>query len=286
MRSRKALADGVLLHGHEVVQQSRQDVEGDGPRLDPAGGAVAQGRARGQVQDPAGLERVVHHRRCGRRAADDARRGRQGLDDAGHPGRQPTAAHRHVDRGQVVDLVQQLERERALAADDGGIVVGRDEGGRALGRQRASLQLALDAVRAVDPDAATQPLDGREFTGVGVVGDDDERLCADDARGIRHGGAVIAGGGRDDASLQLARRERQHLVQRAPHLERAGVLQVLALEHHRGAELPGQADRRHRRRGQQLRPDALLGAADLGRDVDHRRSERTESPMRASPSSS
>src|SRR4030095_4576539 len=58
----------------------------------------------------------------------------------------------------------------------------------------------------------------------------DDGGCSDHPRRERHALRVIAGRVRDDAARALRRRQRQELVQGAADLERAGALQVLALE--------------------------------------------------------
>jgi hypothetical protein len=179
-----------------------------------------------------------------------------------------TAADGHEDRAEVVDLLQQLQAQGALAADDRRVVVGRNERQTALLGQASGPELALDAVGTDRLDAPAESLDGRELRRIGVRGYDHGRRHTHDAAGVGDGGAVVAGRSGDDPTIEFLTAERTHLAHRASGLEGTSVLEVLAFEHDRGTECPGQAERRHRRRREQVRSGALLRETNLCGDLE------------------
>ena len=81
------------------------------------GDAVGERRDRTNRRPRA--RRTAHTQRPGRH---DPNRGRRRLDRDRQPGRQPTAPDRDDDQRQIVDVLEQLQPERALAGDHDRIV--------------------------------------------------------------------------------------------------------------------------------------------------------------------
>src|SRR6266536_1524589 len=86
---------------------------------------------------------------------------------------------------------------------------------------------------------------------------------------MRHGGAVVSGRGGDDPAAPLFGGEAEQLVQRAPGLERAGVLPALQLEPDIGAGETRERGRRLQGGLPDLPPEPVLGAENFGEEVGH-----------------
>ena len=206
---------------------------------------------RADAHQLAGVEALLH-RRAGRGLdADDLDPRAQRLDRDRDAGDEPAASDRHQHRLQVGLLLEQLERDRALARDHR-LVVERMDGDQAallLDLERVGVGLVeivaeendlgavLARVRNLDQRRSPRHDDGRrDALARRVVGD---RL------------RVVARGGGDDAALARRGRELQDLVEGAALLEGAGHLQVLELEagarpavprHRLGAGAGGEVD--------------------------------------------
>ena len=97
--------------------------------------------------------------------ADDLDLGPRGLHRDGDAAREPAAADRHDDLGQVGDVLQQLEAERALAGDDVGVVERVHEGHARLARALLGRRHALlDRVAAAVHDGAEAACSPRPST--------------------------------------------------------------------------------------------------------------------------
>ena len=201
--------------------------------------------------------------------ADDLDPGLEVPGRDGAAGDQAAATDRHHQHVEVGHRLEQLEPDRTLAGDDGGIVVGVDEGEPLLLLEPAGVGGGVLEPLAVQDDPGTVlagALDlgqrrearhddrGRDAQALGMVGD---TL------------GVVAGRHGDDAAGALLRREAGELDQGTAGLERAGVLEVLQLEPDPG---PGQA--RQGRRGDagghgDRAGDAAAGLLDGGEGDGH-----------------
>ena len=231
------VCDGVLVDRDDVVD----------PSLDERPGQHA-GMLDG---DPVG----ERHDRPGRRGvagkwaaggclhADDPDFGHQRLDGDGHATGETAAADRDDDATEIVEILDDLEAERALPGDDRRVVVWMAEPlavavGELLrrGDRFADRRSGLDHRRTVT--AARFDLGDRRpgrdedlARNAEVLGSERKRL------------GVVSGASRRDAGLGRGP-ERRNLVHRPTDLERTGALQVLRLEHDGPAEVVGQHDRR------------------------------------------
>ena len=168
--------------------------------------------------------------------------------------------HQHLEPGH---LVQHLQRHRALAGDDMGVVVGMDEDAplpsAPIRREAGGLGQAV----------AVQHHRRAEALGVGDLVERRRARHHDGRRDAECGGVkgdrlgVVARRHGDDAGAPFRRAQRQQLVERATLLERRGVLQVLQLEEQPRAADLGQGARMHARRVHDAACDGGGGGADV-----------------------
>jgi len=168
--------------------------------------------------------------------------------------------HRHDDRVQRlaerIGLLEQLEHERALSGHDVGVLVRVHECrtcaiDNGLGRGLTGLERG----DALGNDAAVAT-HGRLLDLGCVAGHDNVRGDATQTSGQCECLCVVAAAVRHDTACGLISRQVEHGRARPAELERANLLQVLALEHERAAR---QAV--HRRAGQCRRARKISRAA-------------------------
>ena len=212
---------------------------------------VRRDAARGSVDRPARLEGL---RQCGRQLGLDADDPSVARVPAGHAADQPAAADRHQHRVERGRLSGELHAERALAEHRFRLIerVHRERarlGDPVLaGRERVGVALAhhgdVGAVRADLLDLRRRR-HGRH---------EDLRPHAQAHRRVGDGGAVVtAGGGRH---ADRGQRAQEQIGERAPRLERSGVLQELELERERKGRKPEvRAAEGERRRDAHVRRD-------------------------------
>ena len=197
----------------------------------------------GSAHRPAGGQRVGERRGALGLDGDDPDVGTAGLDRGRDPGEQSPAAGADDHGGDVRALLEDLQTDRALPGDDVGVLERVDE-------HRAG---ALGVLRG-----------GHERLGQGLPDELDLRAVGAgrrhlrQRRGLRHehrgrgaeqpGGErdalrVVAGAGGDHAAGPLGVGQPRDARVGAADLERAGALQVLALEPDRAADAVGQPAR-------------------------------------------
>ena len=234
--------DQLLADQQDVLDQFLDDRPGQRARFldrDAVGERLA---ARGRRQPVDGL--IHGGEQLGLDAVDldlgldRLGRDRDARDDA-------TAADRHHDGVEIGLVLEHLEADGALAGDDLGVVVGVHEG------QVLLLgDLARGQRRGVQ-GVADQHHPGAEFPGALDLGEGGELGHDDDGRDAQAPGmvgdplGVIARRHGDDAVFRLLGRQALELVERAPVLERAGVLQALQLQVELAAQALAQARRGH-----------------------------------------
>ena len=257
------LGDHLLVHDDHAVDPLRDQRPGDlagvldrdavgdrrADRRRSGGGAVERSRVRGARR---GLD------------ADDDGLGMRRLDRHRHAAGEPPAAEGHHDLAQVLDVLGELEPERALAGDHVEVVEGVHEGEVALLR---ALSRGGDAV--VDrPVEAVH--DRAERARGAALGDRRVGRHVDLAphpprpRGVRRRLGVVAGAAHHQPVANLVA-ERGQLGQHAAQLERAGALQALGLERDRAAaaraQRGGREDRRPAHEARSRRAGALEALA-------------------------
>ena len=183
----------------------------------------------------AALAVAVVHRVPGRREAlgldaDDVQVGADRLGRRRHAGDQAAAADRD-DQGVDRRLLRQhLERDRALAGDDGEVVERMDDGEAALlGELQAGDARVVEGV-AVEHDLGAEAARVLDLHARGEARHDDRRRDAQPLGVVRDRLGVVAGRDGEHALGALGGGELGHLVERAALLERGGELQVLELE--------------------------------------------------------
>ncbi len=153
-----------------------------------------------------------------------------GLDRRGDAGDQPAAAGGHHDAADFGQLRQDLPPHGSLTSDDVGMVVGVDElrsglPGVVPRRDERCLQL-----RAVQPDVCAVCLGGRDLRQRNALGHEHRGVDAQQRRGERDPLPVVPGARCDHTggALRFVQPQQPHVG--AAELERAGALEVFALE--------------------------------------------------------
>lgn len=236
-------ADLVVVDNDDTVNELLADAEG--LLADETNGRAVGKRSHLVEKNAlAGLERAVHGVAVDRLDAKHLGLGTgHTLQVRGDAGQQATTANggeHAVEAVGVGDLPADLHADGALARDDVGVVVGRDEGQALLLGTAETLGLGGVKVVAVEHGIAAQPahivhLDARR----GQWHDDGRR---DAERLARQGDAlrVVSGTAGDDTLLLLLLGQARHHVVRAADLEGEDGLQVLALEPDLAAQPLGQ----------------------------------------------
>ena len=158
------------------------------------------------------------------------------LDRGGGAGHQAPAAERDQHRLDVRSLLHDLEPAGALPGHDVLVVVGVDQHGAGLGGEPHRLLQRLVEVGAVEDHLRAVPPGGVQLGDRGTLGHEHRGLDPEQLRGERDALRVVAGGRRDHAAGALLLGEPEHPHVGAADLERAGALEVLALEQHRAAD--------------------------------------------------
>ena len=140
---------------------------------------------------------------------------------------------------------QQLQRRRALAGDDGVVVVGVDEARAGLGRKPRGRLLARGEGGGAGGDLAAVGAYGGLLHGRRVLGHDDVGRHAPLPRGEGQRRGEVARGVGEHAGGGLVVRKQEHRVHRSADLEGARALEALALEDQRGAGQRVQARAAH-----------------------------------------
>jgi hypothetical protein len=174
------------------------------------------------------------------------------------------AADRHHDDVEVGRIGHQLETDRALARHDPGVVIRVHEGEiLAPGEVAREHRRRVDGI-ALDHDSRSEAARALDLVEGRALRHHDDGGNPEPLGEAGHALRVVAGRHGDDAVLGLCGRQALQLVEGAAILERAGILQVLQLQHdRRGAGRLGQARRRHGRRAHHLPGDGRGGGADV-----------------------
>ena len=255
---RTASAISSSVDGDDLVHEAAEMLERERAERVRAQaiGHRAAGLLGGPGDEAAALERLLGIGRELRLDADDARGRRQRLDRRGDAGRQPTTGDRHHDAGHAGQVLDDLEPARALAGDDGRVVVRLDHDQPALLDEAQREHVALLRVHAGELDLGAVALDALDLDARRVARHADHRVRAEQPRGTRHRLGVVARRVGDDAAGALGIGQRGDLVVRAAHLEGADGLERLRLQ-------PGRVVPAQERRAGGDAADALGRLADL-----------------------
>ncbi len=128
-------------------------------------------------------------------------------------------------------FAEQFARGGALSGDD--LRVGERMDHRRTGfvRDARGHLVAIGKCRAAQIQRRAECLDAGDLRGVRTFRHHDVRRNGARFRGQRDGGTMISRRVRDDAALGDVIRQRPHGIARAAELERADVLEILALEY-------------------------------------------------------
>ena len=234
-------ADGVRVHGDDVVQQVA--AKGEGLLAHQLHGhAVGEQAHVLELHTMPGHDGTAHGVGVHGFHADDADLGPQVLHIGGHAGGKSAPADGHENGVNGVGmLTQDLHADGALSGNDIGIVKRRDEHVAGL----------LDEIQRMPPGIAerlteqhhlsAQTAHGIHLDGGRGHGHDDDGFASQTAGGQGHPLGMVAGRGGDDAAAQLFGRKTGHLVVGAAQLEGKHRLQVVPLEQHAVAQAAGKA---------------------------------------------
>ena len=161
-----------------------------------------------------------------------------------------------------------------MPGDDVGMVERVDEDGPGLGGELLGGDQSVVDGRADEPDVRAVGTGGLLLDDRRALGHEHRRLGAEHARREGDTLRVVAGAGRDDPPGALVVGEPGDADVRSADLERAGALQVLALEEGRPADQPGQPARHLQRR----RADDVAEEFPRGVDVVHRHRRHAGDP--------
>ena len=191
------LGDVVLADDDELVDprlHERQHQSAGTLDRDPVG----ERRAATDLDRLAALERGHIGRAALDLHADHAYAGPRGLEHARDATDQPAAADRHDHGRDVLDVVEQLEPDRALAGDDLRVVERMHERRTGLGRPFAGARHAgVDGV-AAEPDGSAEALDRGHLRQRCLGRHEDLAAEPTCARGVRQRLRVVAGAARHD----------------------------------------------------------------------------------------
>ena len=183
---------------HELLDDRERELAGDRQLL-----AVGD-RARDLDPDAlAGRQRALEVVARLRLDADDPRVRAERRGRGGAAGHQPAAADRddqHVERPGVLE---QLERDRALAGHHALVVVRVHRDQPALGDQRREQRLAVGAVAVEEHDLGAVAAGRGQLARRRVLGHQDHGRRLEQPRGERDGLRVVAGGHGRDATRAL-----------------------------------------------------------------------------------
>ena len=150
----------------------------------------------------------------------------QCLDGKRDPGEESGAADGNDDGFDVGHLFEDFQSHRALAGDDGGIVVTVNVGEAAFGGQRAGVFHRFEEAAAVEHDVGAEAAAGVALDEGRKAGHDHGDGDAEQAAVVGEAERVVAGGGRDDSARFLRAVEEEQGVARAAFLEGAGALKI------------------------------------------------------------
>lgn len=196
---------------------------------------VGDGVAGIERLESAGGERAIGVIGFGRLAAEEVNVGTDGFGAEAAAAEKAAAADRSEEGVDVGDLFQKLFGGGGLAGDDAIVIVGMDEDGAGFGLNARGSFLARGDGRLGEGDATAVAFDGTALYLGGVPGHDDVCGNAAPRSGAGDGRAMIAAGGRDNPVNGFGVCERENRIGGAANFERAGFLEVVALEEELGA---------------------------------------------------
>jgi cytochrome c oxidase assembly factor CtaG len=248
---------GDRHHRVQVRPQVREgpSAEGLGPRA--VGDGAGHVRSRPAHDLPA-RKRVAGIGREFRLDADDAGGRTECLERRGDPGGEPPSADGDQDGPDIGQVLGDLEADGPLSGDDPVVVVGRDDGQAALGRDRLSARLALLGCRAHHHDLGAVGGDPVALDGRRIAGHDDHGRRPEQSGGAGDALGVVPGRVGDDAAPPLFVGERGDRHVRAADLEGSDGLQALGLQEPSRLR----ASVRHERGPQGDPPEAIGGCPD------------------------
>jgi hypothetical protein len=252
--------------------------DGERVRARVWGAQPVRDRLRDDREGLARLEGNVHGRRELRLGRDDE--GPPG-DRGGDPGYETSAAGRHDHHLHVGTVLEELEPHGALAGLDERVVEGMNESPALVGLDLLDALEGLGRVRRLEVDRGAVAAGSGDLLLTCPRPHDDEAVDPLERAAVGEGARMVPGGDRDDAAGALVRGERGELREDAADLERARLLEELALEDGRAAERLTERGRRQERRSSQPVADRRRGSDRI--DRLHAHMSRYSGPEPPSP---
>ena len=221
----------VLADGHDIIHVLLNHLEGGLARI-LHGDTIREGRDAVEGLPLMIAVSIEHTRRTGRLHTIDLALRAEALDREGDTGDQSAATDRHDDRVHILELVEDLETDRALTRDDRIIIVRMDEGHARLLLELDGLIMRIVVGAFHEADLRAEPLRALDLHDRRTIRHADDALDAHLRRREGHALCVIAGAAGHDPVTALLLAQLTDLIVGAAHLEAAGHLQVLGLEIH------------------------------------------------------
>ena len=221
----------ILADGHDIVHVLLDHLEGGLARILHSD-TIRKGRNTVEGLPLVIAVSIEHARRTGRLYTIDLALRTEALDREGDTGDQSAATDRHDDRIHILELVEDLETDRALACDDRIVVVRMDEGHARLLLELDGLVMRVVVGALHEADLCTETLRALDLHDRRTIRHTDDALDAHLRRRERDTLRVIAGAAGHDTVTALLLAQLTDLIVGAAHLEAAGHLQVLGLEIH------------------------------------------------------
>ena len=159
----------VFRDQHVTVDGRAADVERDRIGFEIAGGAFGERGLLRDLDDAAGEQAFVQHRRIRRPTSDDFGCGRDGLEISANAADQSAAAYGHEDGIESRKLAMEFHGDGPLAGYDVQIVIGRDEHAARFFRRASSGKFGSEWIFAGRTDARAQGFDAARFGGRNVI---------------------------------------------------------------------------------------------------------------------
>src|SRR5579884_1118823 len=155
---------------------------------------------------------------------------KNGFDVFGDAGDHATAAQRDQRRINALALSAQLYADGSLTADDMGIVIGGNVDQPVLLRVGTGIFLGDNAIVTVKTQVRAITPDGLYLGWRRVLRHKYDAWHGESMQSESDGKAMIAGRGRHYSSRPLLFWQREQRIHGSPHLERAGILEILHLQ--------------------------------------------------------
>ena len=221
----------ILADGHDIIHVLLDHLEGGLARV-LHGDTICKGRDAVEGLPLMIAVSIEHTRRTGRLHTIDLALRAEALDREGDTGDQSAATDRHDHRVHILELVEDLETDRALARDDRFVVVRMDEGHARLLLELDGLVMGIIVGALHEADLCAETLRALNLHDRRTIRHTDDALDPHLRRCERDTLRVVTGAAGYDTVTALLLAQLTDLIVGTAYLEAAGYLQVLGFEIH------------------------------------------------------